>query len=95
MNVRDAGDIPSGAGEAGHEPTLDGVVADDDPQWGSMQSLAKRSEPARPRGIDDERLEPEALAHAVADGLKRPVLSRDVEAGGAGRAAAATIAELL
>ena len=44
--------------------------------------------------MDYERLEPEALAHAVADGLKRPVLSRDVEAGGAGRAAAA-IAELL
>jgi len=44
--------------------------------------------------MDYDRLDPEALAHAVADGLKRPVLSRDVEAGGAQRAAAA-IAELL
>jgi pimeloyl-ACP methyl ester carboxylesterase/predicted glycosyltransferase len=44
--------------------------------------------------MDYERLDPEALAHAVADGLKRPVLYRDVEAGGAQRAAAA-IAELL
>ena len=44
--------------------------------------------------MDYEGLEPEALAHAVADGLKRPVCYRDVEAGGARRAAAA-IAELL
>jgi predicted glycosyltransferase len=44
--------------------------------------------------MDYERLEPEALAHAIADGLKRPVLYRDVETGGAQRAAGA-IAELL
>jgi pimeloyl-ACP methyl ester carboxylesterase/predicted glycosyltransferase len=44
--------------------------------------------------MDYERLDPEALAHAVADGLKRPVLYRDVEAGGAERAAGA-IAGLL
>jgi len=41
-----------------------------------------------------EGLEPEALAHAVAAGLARPVCYRDVETGGAQRAAAA-IAELL
>ena len=44
--------------------------------------------------MDYEGLEPEALAHAVAAGLARPVCYRDVEAGGAQRAAAA-IAELL
>jgi UDP-N-acetylglucosamine:LPS N-acetylglucosamine transferase len=32
--------------------------------------------------------DPEALAHAIADGLKRPVLYRDVETDGARRAAA-------
>ena len=44
--------------------------------------------------MDYDRLDPEALAHAVAQGLSRPVCYRDVEAGGARRAAAA-IAELL
>jgi pimeloyl-ACP methyl ester carboxylesterase/predicted glycosyltransferase len=44
--------------------------------------------------MDYDRLEPEALAHAVAEGLKRPVLYREVATGGAQRAAAA-IAELL
>jgi UDP-N-acetylglucosamine:LPS N-acetylglucosamine transferase len=44
--------------------------------------------------MDYDRLEPEALAHAVFHGLSHPVCYRDVEAGGAQRAAAA-IAELL
>jgi pimeloyl-ACP methyl ester carboxylesterase/predicted glycosyltransferase len=39
--------------------------------------------------MDYHHTEPEALAHAIADGLKRPVLYRDVEADGARRAAAA------
>jgi predicted glycosyltransferase len=38
--------------------------------------------------------EPDALAHAIADGLKRPILYRDVETDGA-RRAAASIARLL
>jgi pimeloyl-ACP methyl ester carboxylesterase/predicted glycosyltransferase len=38
--------------------------------------------------MDYGQTDPEALAHAVADGLKRPVLYRDVEPGGARRAAA-------
>jgi predicted glycosyltransferase len=38
--------------------------------------------------LDYDRTDPEALAQAIADGLKRPVLSRDVEADGARRAAA-------
>jgi pimeloyl-ACP methyl ester carboxylesterase/predicted glycosyltransferase len=37
--------------------------------------------------MDYAETDPEALAHAVAEGLKRPVLYRDVEAGGARRAA--------
>jgi predicted glycosyltransferase len=35
-----------------------------------------------------DRTDPEALAQAIADGLKRPVLARDVETDGARRAAA-------
>jgi pimeloyl-ACP methyl ester carboxylesterase/predicted glycosyltransferase len=38
--------------------------------------------------MDYAQTDPEALAHAIADGLKRPVLSRDVETDGARRAAA-------
>jgi pimeloyl-ACP methyl ester carboxylesterase/predicted glycosyltransferase len=38
--------------------------------------------------MDYHQTDPEALAHAIADGLKRPVLSRDVETDGARRAAA-------
>lgn len=38
--------------------------------------------------MDYARTDPEALAHAIADTLKRPVLSRDVEVDGARRAAA-------
>jgi pimeloyl-ACP methyl ester carboxylesterase/predicted glycosyltransferase len=37
--------------------------------------------------MDYHQTDPEALAHAIADGLKRPVLSRDVETDGARRAA--------
>ena len=37
--------------------------------------------------MDYHQTDPEMLAHAIADGLKRPVLYRDVEAGGARRAA--------
>lgn len=37
--------------------------------------------------MDYHHTDPEALAHAVADGLKRPVLTRDVETDGARRAA--------
>jgi predicted glycosyltransferase len=44
--------------------------------------------------MDYHGTEPEALAHAIADGLKRPVLYRDVETDGA-RRAAASIAQLL
>ncbi len=44
--------------------------------------------------MEYHQTDPEALAHAIADGLKRPVLYRDVEPDGA-RRAAATIAELL
>ena len=44
--------------------------------------------------MDYHETTPEALAEAIADGLKRPVLSRDVEAGGA-RRAAEIIARLL
>jgi pimeloyl-ACP methyl ester carboxylesterase/predicted glycosyltransferase len=44
--------------------------------------------------MDYHETTPEMLAHAIADGLKRPVLYRDVEAGGA-RRAAALIARLL
>ena len=38
--------------------------------------------------MDYHQTDPERLAHAIADGLKRPVLSRDVETDGARRAAA-------
>jgi predicted glycosyltransferase len=38
--------------------------------------------------MDYAQTDPEALAHAIADGLKRPVLYRDVETDGARRAAA-------
>jgi len=38
--------------------------------------------------MDYAQADPEALAHAIADGLKRPVLYRDVETDGARRAAA-------
>ena len=44
--------------------------------------------------MDYDQTDPEALAHAVADGLKRPVLYRDVETDGA-RRAAGLIARLL
>ena len=44
--------------------------------------------------MDYRQTDPEALAHAIADGLKRPVLYRDVEADGA-RRAAASIARLI
>ena len=44
--------------------------------------------------MDYHETTPEVLAHALADGLKRPVLSRDVETDGA-RRAAALIAALL
>ena len=44
--------------------------------------------------MDYAELEPDALAHAVVAGLARPVGYRDVEPGGA-RRAAASIAELL
>jgi predicted glycosyltransferase len=44
--------------------------------------------------MDYHQTDPEALAHAIADGLKRPVLYRDVETDGA-RRAAASIATLL
>jgi len=44
--------------------------------------------------MDYHQTDPERLAYAVADGLKRPVLSRDVETDGA-RRAAALIAPLL
>ena len=44
--------------------------------------------------MDYHATEPEALAQAIADGLKRPVLYRDVETDGA-RRAAASIAQLL
>jgi hypothetical protein len=44
--------------------------------------------------MDYGAIDPEGLAHAVADGLKRPVLYRDVETDGA-RRAAALIAPLL
>jgi pimeloyl-ACP methyl ester carboxylesterase/predicted glycosyltransferase len=44
--------------------------------------------------MDYHQTEPERLAYAIADGLKRPVLSRDVETDGA-RRAAALIAPLL
>jgi hypothetical protein len=37
--------------------------------------------------MEYERTDPEALAHAIADGLKRPVIYRDVETDGAQRAA--------
>jgi predicted glycosyltransferase len=37
--------------------------------------------------LDYADVHPESLAQAVADGLKRPVTSRDVEVGGARRAA--------
>ncbi len=44
--------------------------------------------------MDYHRTDPEALAHAIADGLKRPVLYREVETDGA-RRAAASIASLM
>ena len=44
--------------------------------------------------MDYHGTKPEALAYAIADGLKRPVLYRDVETDGA-RRAAASIAQLL
>ena len=44
--------------------------------------------------MDYHQTDPERLAHAIADGLKRPVLTRDVETDGA-RRAAALIAPLL
>src|SRR4029453_2538545 len=44
--------------------------------------------------MDYHHTAPEALAHAIADGLKRPVLYRDVETDGA-RRAAESIAQLL
>ncbi|MBM4441798.1 MAG: alpha/beta fold hydrolase [Candidatus Rokubacteria bacterium] len=44
--------------------------------------------------MDYDRTTPEALAHAIAGGLKQPVLYRDVETGGA-RRAAASLASLL
>jgi pimeloyl-ACP methyl ester carboxylesterase/predicted glycosyltransferase len=44
--------------------------------------------------MDYERLEPEALAQAIVDGMARPVCYRDVEPGGAQRAAA-LVADLL
>ncbi|HEY3064861.1 MAG TPA: alpha/beta fold hydrolase [Methylomirabilota bacterium] len=44
--------------------------------------------------MDYHQTEPEALAHAIADGLKRPVIYRDVETDGA-RRAAHSIATLL
>jgi len=44
--------------------------------------------------MDYTQTDPEALAHAIADGLKRPVLYRDVETDGA-RRAAATLARLV
>lgn len=44
--------------------------------------------------MDYHETTPEALAHAIADGLERPVLHRDVETDGA-RRAAALIAPLL
>jgi pimeloyl-ACP methyl ester carboxylesterase/predicted glycosyltransferase len=44
--------------------------------------------------MDYHAIDPEALAQAIADGLKRPVLYRDVETDGA-RRAAASIAPLL
>ncbi len=44
--------------------------------------------------MEYHQTDPEALAHAIADGLERPVLYRDVETDGARRAAAA-IGELL
>jgi pimeloyl-ACP methyl ester carboxylesterase/predicted glycosyltransferase len=44
--------------------------------------------------MDYHETTPETLAHAIADGLKRPVLYRDVEPGGA-RRAAGLIARLL
>jgi hypothetical protein len=44
--------------------------------------------------MEYHRTEPDALAAAIADGLKRPVLYRDVETDGA-RRAAASIATLL
>jgi predicted glycosyltransferase len=44
--------------------------------------------------MDYHQTTPETLAHAIADGLKRPVLHRDVETDGA-RRAAAMIARLL
>ena len=44
--------------------------------------------------MDYHQTTPESLAHAIADGLKRPVLYRDVETDGA-RRAAAVIARLL
>jgi UDP-N-acetylglucosamine:LPS N-acetylglucosamine transferase len=37
--------------------------------------------------MEYDRTNPEALAHAIADGLKRPVIYRDVETDGARRAA--------
>jgi hypothetical protein len=37
--------------------------------------------------MEYDRTDPEGLAHAVAEGLKRPVVYRDVETGGAERAA--------
>jgi len=44
--------------------------------------------------MDYTQTDPEGLAHAIADGLKRPVLYRDVETDGA-RRAAATLARLV
>jgi len=44
--------------------------------------------------MDYTQTDPEALAHAIDDGLKRPVLYRDVETDGA-RRAAATLARLV
>jgi pimeloyl-ACP methyl ester carboxylesterase/predicted glycosyltransferase len=44
--------------------------------------------------MDYHRTDAETLAHAIADGLERPVVSRDVETDGA-RRAAASIAQLL
>jgi pimeloyl-ACP methyl ester carboxylesterase/predicted glycosyltransferase len=44
--------------------------------------------------MDYHKTDAQALAHAIADGLKRPVLSRDVETDGA-RRAAALIAQLI
>ena len=66
-----------------HEPCkADGVFHVTDARYGAGTRM------------DYGQTEPEALAHAIADGLKRPVLYRDVETDGA-RRAAAVIARLV